>query len=143
MVEGRRKELIQLYYRFKINNAKLYEQIWNVYKPFTTRERLQECLRPFDTQQNEAMNKSVPKYTPKSKTYSMTISLTNRVMVFVGISNLTAETYWGKVCLTLSITMATETISFLKSQDTSRFYNKMYRARTNIKVRERKITTLK
>ena len=89
------------------------------------------------------MNKSVPKYTPKTKTYSMTISLTNRVMVSVGISNPTAEKYWGKVYLTLGLTMATETISFLKSQDTSRFYNKMYRARTNIKVRGRKITTLK
>ena len=35
-------DLSQSYYRSKINDAKLYEQIWNVYKPFTTRERLQE-----------------------------------------------------------------------------------------------------
>ena len=39
--EGKEKELSQSYYRSKINDTKLYEQIWNAYKPFTTRERLQ------------------------------------------------------------------------------------------------------
>ena len=39
--EEKEKELSQSYYRSTINDAKLYEQIWNAYKPFTTRERLQ------------------------------------------------------------------------------------------------------
>ena len=39
--EGKEKELSQSYYRPTINDAKLYEQIWNAYKLFTTRERHQ------------------------------------------------------------------------------------------------------
>ena len=66
----------------------------------------------------------------------MTISLANRVMIAVGISNLTAEKYWGLVYSNLDLTMATETISFLKPQDTTRFYKKMYQERTVIKIRK-------
>ena len=91
--EGKEKELSQLYYRSKINDDKPCQQIWNAYKPFTTRERLQDSLHLFDTLQNEAMNASISKYAPKTKTYGMTISLTNRVLISVGISNLTTETY--------------------------------------------------
>ena len=119
-VKGRGgKELSQSYYRCKINDSKMYEQIWNVYEPFTTRERLQESLHPVDTQQNEAMNAFVSKYAQKTKIYGMNISLTNSVMIFVGIGNLTAEQYWGQGYLTLDLTMATETTFFLKSQVTS------------------------
>ena len=105
-----------------------------MYNPFIARERLQESLHPFDTQQNEAMDISVSKYTPKTKTYGMTISLANRVMIAVGINNLTAEKYWGLVYSSLDLIMATDTISFLKPQDTSRFYKKMYQEKTVIKV---------
>ena len=59
--EGGEKELSQSYYRNKIDDAKLYEQIWNIYKPFTTREHLLKSLHPFDTQQIEAMNASILK----------------------------------------------------------------------------------
>ena len=116
----------------------MYEQIWNVYEPFTTRERLQESLHPVDTQQNEAMNAFVSKYAPKTKIYGMTISLTNSVMIFVGIGNLTAEQYWGQGYLTLDLTMATETTFFLKSQVTSWSYKKMHQARTDIKSKRAK-----
>ena len=37
------------------------------------------------------MNNSIAKYTPKTKTYGMTISITNRVMIAMGVSNLGAE----------------------------------------------------
>ena len=116
----------------------MYEQIWNVYEPFTTRERLQESLHPVDTQQNEAMNAFVSKYAPKTKIYGMTISLTNSVMIFVGIGNLTAEKYWGQGYLTLDLTMATETTFFLKSQVTSWSYKKMHQARADIKSKRAK-----
>ena len=102
-------------------------------KPFITRERLQESLHPFDTQQNEAMNTSISKYASKTNTYGMTISLTNCVLISVGISNLTANTYWMQLYSTLGLTMATETSSFLMYQDTSRFYRTIYSARTDIK----------
>ena len=141
--KGKGKELSQSYYRSKINDAKLYEQIWNAYKPFTTRERLQESLYLFDTQQNEAMNVSIPKYALKTKRYGMTISLTNRVLISVGISNISAVTYWEQVYFSLDLSMATETTSSLKSQDTFRFYKKNMQLEQTSKVRERRIITVK
>ena len=107
-------------------------------KPFTTRERLQESLHPFDTQQNEAMNTPISKYASKTKTYGMTISLTNCVLISVGISNLTANTYWMQLYSTLGLTMTTKTTSFLVYQDTSRFYRTIYSARTDIKSKRAK-----
>ena len=88
------------------------------------------------------MNASVSKYAPKTKTYGMTISLTKRIIMAYCISNLTAEQYWGQVYSSLGLTMSIETTSFLKSQDTYRFYKKMYHVKTDIKVRERNIITI-
>ena len=85
------KDLNQSFYRSKIKDTKLYNQIWNTYKPFTTETRLKDSLHMFDTQQNEAMNISIAKYAPKTKTYGITISLTKRVMIVIGISNLGAD----------------------------------------------------
>ena len=84
------------------------------------------------------MNASISKYTHKTKTHGMTISLTNRVLISVGISNLTAETYWEQVYFSLGLSMATKTTSFLKSQDTFRCYKKKCAARTDIKSKRAK-----
>ena len=70
------------------------------------------------------MNVSVGKYAPKTKTYGMTISLTNRVMVCVGISNLGAKNNWNTVYSSLKLDMASETTEFLRSQDQIRKYKK-------------------
>ena len=59
----------------------------------------------FDTQQNEAMNISIAKYAPKTKTYGITISLTKRVMIAIGISNLGADFFKNNVYSTLNISM--------------------------------------
>ena len=67
--------------------------------------------------------------------YGMTISLTNRVMIAIGINNYGAEKYWRHVYNELDISMAPETVSFLQSQDKSRFYRKEYKERTSVKKR--------
>ena len=82
------------------------------------------------------MNASIAKYAPKTKTYGMTISLTNRVMIAIGINNYGAEKYWRHVYNELDISMAPETVSFLQSQDKSRFYRKEYKERTSVKKGE-------
>ena len=79
------------------------------------------------------MNTSISKYAPKTKTYGTTISLTNCVLISDGISNLTVKKHWGQV-----LKMTTETTSFLVSQDTSRFYRKIYSARKDIKRKRAK-----
>ena len=113
----------------------MYLQIWKVCEPFTTPKRLQESLHLFDTQGNETMNASVGKYAPKTKTYGMTISLTNRVMACAGISNHSAENYLHSVHSSLDLEMEHETAAFLRSQDQTRGYKKHYRSLTRVKIK--------
>ena len=84
------------------------------------------------------MNVSISKYTPKTETYGMTISLTDRVLISVSISNLIAKTYWEQVYFSLGLSMATETTSFLKSQDTFQLYREKYAVRIDIKSKRAK-----
>jgi len=86
-------ELSTSFYRSKKNDAKLYSQIQKAYRIYTTEARLKESLHLYDTTKNEAMHNYIVKYAPKAKSYEMTISLTNRVMIAIGVSNLGAESY--------------------------------------------------
>ena len=68
------------------------------------------------------MNTSIVKYTPKARTYRITISLTNRVMIVVGTNNLGHENYWTCVYASMELKIGTKTSSFLKSLDMNRIY---------------------
>ena len=81
------------------------------------------------------MNASITKYVPKTKTYGMTISLTNKLMITIGINNYGVEKYWRRVYNELDIAMVPETISFFQSQDKSRFYRKNPK-KASVKKRE-------
>ena len=72
------------------------------------------------------MNASISKYAPETKTYDMTISLTNRVLIS------------DQVYLSLGLSMATEITSFLKSQDTFQLYREKYAVRIDIKSKRAK-----
>ena len=61
--------------------------MWDLYRPFSVTTRLEEPLNDFDTQNNEAINTFIATYAPKTKTYGMTISLTNRVIITVETNN--------------------------------------------------------
>ena len=52
------------------------------------------------------------------------ISLTNRVMIAIGISNLGAKSYWKRVYSMLVIPMSPETTFLLQNQDKYRFNTK-------------------
>ena len=112
-------------------------------KPFKTRERLQESLHLFDTQQNEAMNTPISKYSSKTKTYGMTISLTNCVLISVGISNLTAI-HIGCSYTQLSVLQWQPKPPPSSCIKTPLASIEQYIQREQIlKVRERRITTIK
>ena len=59
------------------------------------------------------MNISIAKYASKNKTYGMTISLTNRVMIAVGTNNLGREKYWTSLYDSMELKIGAETIFFL------------------------------
>ena len=79
------------------------------------------------------MNNYIAKYAPKMITYGMTISLTNRVMIVIGVSNLGAGSYWKRVYSMLVIPMSPETTSFLQNQDKYRSYRSTYAKKTEVK----------
>ena len=65
----------------------------------------------------------------------MTISLTNRVMVCAGISNLGAGNYCNSVYSSLDLEMGHEATTFLRSQDQPHGYKKHYRSLTRVKIK--------
>ena len=79
------------------------------------------------------MNNSIAKYAPKTKTHSMTISLTNRVMIAIGVSNLGAESYWKRIYSRLVIPMSPKTTSFLQNHDKYRSYQSTYVKKAEVK----------
>ena len=65
----------------------------------------------------------------------MAISLTNRVMVCAGISNLGAENYCNSVYSSLDLEMGHETTTLIHSQDQTHGYKKHYRSLTRVKIK--------
>ena len=70
---------------------------------------------------------------PPPQMYGMTISLTHRVMIAVGISNLGSEKFWKIVYSRVNLTTNNETTPFLHSQETYRAYRTEYRGRKEVK----------
>ena len=76
------------------------------------------------------MNISVANYPPPPlQMNGMTISLTHRVMIAVGISNLGSEKFWKIVYSRVNLTTNNKTTPFLHSQETYRAYRTEYRGR--------------
>merc|ERR1711884_108251 len=85
------------YYRCKVRDKIIYDKMKEAYDPFITEERLEESRHGFTTQANESFNISVAAYAPKNKTYSTTMSLSNRVHIAIGIKNYGHFIYWKRV----------------------------------------------
>lgn len=66
----------------------------DAYRHFTIKTRLNESLHIYSTQFNEAMHDSVENLTPKIRTYSASMTLTNRVTIAIGTSNLSYLIFW-------------------------------------------------
>ena len=110
-----------------------------IHRHCTTETRLKESFHLSDTKQNEAMSNSIAKYVPKTKKYGITISLTNRVIIAIGVGNLEAESFWKRVYSKLVTPISPETTSFLRSQDKYRSYRShcsVYAKKTKVKKKK-------
>ena len=114
------------YYRSKIHHAELYLQMKQIYKKLTTDDRLRECMHPYDSQINEAMNTSVAKYARKGRTYCTTMSLTNRVMLAMGVHNLGYYGFWKLVLESLSIEISPSLKNHLQQKDRKKERKRKY-----------------
>ena len=79
------------------------------------------------------MHNYIVKYAPKAKSYEMTISLTNRVMIAIGVSNLGAESYWKRVYSGLVIPMSPDKYRSYRSTYAKKTEVKQYRMNTHYK----------
>ena len=88
-----------------------------IYDRLTSEDRLKECMHSYSTQINEALNTAVSRYARKGRTYCTTMSLTNRVMIAMGVRNEGFFTFWSKVFLSLGIRMSVSLANRLKGKD--------------------------
>ena len=82
------------YYRCKEKVRELYNSLCELYKPYITEERIEQCQYEFETQVNEGMNTCVAKYAPKGRHYLKMILLEAMLKVAVGIYNVCYYFFW-------------------------------------------------
>ena len=114
------------YYRCKVRHRKLYEQMKQIWDRLTTDERLKECMHLFDSQINEALNTAVGKYARKGRTYCTTMSLTNRVMIAMGVHNLGYLKFWYRVFDALKLHMSPALRHHLQQKDSKKTKKRKY-----------------
>ena len=88
-----------------------------IYERFTTPQNLEQCRHGFTTQSNEAFNTSIATLAPKNKTYGTTMSLTNRVVIAIGVKNLGRVRFWERVYEKLQISIPKRFLSHLENLD--------------------------
>ena len=91
------------YYRSKVSNGKLYDEMAIKYEHYISKEYLQQCQHSFDTQVNEGMNNSIAAYAPKGKHYCTTISLLTRVHAAAGVHLVGYHRFWTLVLTQLEV----------------------------------------
>ena len=114
------------------------EGVYTIHNTWTT-PRISVSIRHTTKRSNERIRL---KMCPKTRTYSMTISLTNRGMIAVDISNPTTEQYWVLIYSSLYLTMVTKPPSS-SSLKTPLVPTKKYQGKTDIKSKRVKDTKKK
>ena len=75
----------------------LYHQIFDALEPFIKEDMLKMLWHQYDTNINEAMNRSVSSFAPKDRTFSRTMSLQTRVSIAAGVQIAGHYKFWKKV----------------------------------------------
>ena len=109
-----------------------------IWEKLTTDERLLECMHRFESQINEALNNAVAKYVRKGRTYCTTMSLTNRIMIVMGVHNLGYFGYWSRVLASMELYLSTSLGNHLKQKDEKKNYKRKYESQPERKVKRMK-----
>ena len=99
-----------------------------IYRRLTSDEKIKECMHPYDSQLNEALNVAVGKYARKGRTYCTTMSLSNRVMIAMGVHNAGYHKYWSRVFESLSLDMSPALKHHLEQKDNTKDKKRKYEA---------------
>ena len=99
-----------------------------IFKRLASDEKIKECMHPYDLQINEAMNMAVNKYARKGRTYCTTMSLTNRVMIAMGVHNEGYSKFWTRVFESLALDMSPALKHHLEQKDAVKSRKRKYEA---------------
>ena len=103
------------YYRCKVRQGEVYEDILKRYRPYITREALRQLYHAWHTQRNELMNQSVSAFVPKGRQYSLSTSLDSRVGIAAVIRNVGYDEAWRMFFRSFNLTYDADLSSYLKN----------------------------
>jgi hypothetical protein len=124
-------------YRCKTANNILYLQCLEIIERFSTKECLGECHHIMNSQKNEAMNKSIMRYTyPRTEcTYCLTMALTSNLNLTVSIDSLGDATCYERLFLALRLRPTQLTFSGPRRMWRKKEYGRIYQGRKTVKQR--------
>lgn len=96
-------------FRSKTEHPKTYRAFIEVCQRYMSIPMLRQIHHPFDSQKNEAFNKTVTKYAPKDRHYSQSMSLHNRVAFAVVEDSLGLQEGVRRIGFKLGIKMTAQT----------------------------------
>jgi hypothetical protein len=129
------KEAGARYYRSVMKDAELYATLKRIISRFITIKRLEEVAHGFDTQINESFNNTASWFAPENKVYCGSQSLTNRLLIAIGINSIGVNGYFTRLFVHLGMTMPPCVAHFLAFKGIRQ--NKMARKRKLTKTKKK------
>ena len=126
------------YFRCKIKDARLYEQIRQIIAPYLSDDKLRMLHHLWSTQLNEAMNNSVGAYASKTKNYCRTLSLQTRVAIAAGVMCVGYLELWTRIFNEVGLNMDNVFASSLRARDKKKYNKDTGQKSKKGKVRRRK-----
>ena len=140
LLSNEEREASNKIYRSKEKNKKLYVFLTSTVARFISFSALKEVAHGSDTQVNESLNNFVAWLAPKNKTYSGSMSLSNRISVALGINSVGTLVYFGRLFAKLGIAVAPDVRHYLTKQQRTRAYRiQQYKKKEVKKVRNLKL----
>ena len=93
---------------------KMHHQIHSIFKKFLIDDQFKECLYPFDSQKNEAINNCIISYTPKNKVHGISQTCKCRVKIAISCSYIGKHKFWARVFSTLQLPLLFTTFTQLE-----------------------------
>lgn len=112
--------------KYKDVSYDCYAIVKEAHDKLTTKEKLLQIHHPYNTQQNESLNRAVAKQAPKNITYCKSMSLKGRVAFVVAVSGIGYECTIERVCEKLNIELPTSIAKAWKDFDKKKNYKRTY-----------------
>ena len=115
----------------------LYHQIFDALEPFIKEDILKMLWHEYDTNINEAINRSVSSFTSKDRTFSPIMSLQTRFSIAAGVQIAGHYKFWKKVLEAQGIESMGESMqTILKRRDKENTFRKDYHKKPFVKKKK-------